>query len=317
MNSTRIAVVLSVLALLPAPAARTADVKAPAKKVAHRFLATDNRNFRVVLVSPGGKIEWEYPNAGVCNDAWLLANGNVLFASKSDGVRLVVPDLKSRRGGKIVWHYRAPRGCEVHGCQPLPDGKALVARCGKPPKLIELDSAGKVVKEIALKSKSRNAHGQMRQARKTPKGTYLVTMLSEHAVHEVDAAGKVVRTIKVPGNPFAAIALPNGNVLIACGDGRKLIEVDPTGKVVWQIGENDLPGQPLRFVAGLHRLPNGNTVVANWGGHGKIGTQPHLFEVTRDKKVVWQVFDNKQFKTLSSVHILDDKTDPATGKVLR
>ncbi|MBL7134158.1 MAG: hypothetical protein ISS78_08675 [Phycisphaerae bacterium] len=67
----------------------------------------------------------------------------------------------------------------------------------------------------------------------------------------------------------------------------------------------------------MHRLANGNTVVANWGGHGHIGKQPHLFEVTRDKKVVWQVFDNALFKTISSVQVLDAPSAASRGAPLR
>jgi len=295
---------------------RAADAPA-AKKVAHRYLATDNRKSRVVIVSAKGTLEWEYPKTGVCNDAWMLEGGKVLLISRNAWVRLVTPDLKKGVGGQTVWEYKVPKGCEVHTSQPLPDGKILVGQCGKEPKLIELDAKGKVTREIVLKTTSRNVHGQMRQARKTPRGTYLVCMTNDSEVRELDARGKVVRTIEVKGNPFAAVLLPNDNVLISCGDGHALIEVDAKGKIVWQIGENDLPGHPLRFVAGVHRLANGNTVVANWGGHGHIGKQPHLFEVTRDKKVVWQVFDNALFKTISSVQILDSLGTASKGLLLR
>jgi len=113
------------------------------------------------------------------------------------------------------------------------------------------------------------------------------------------------------------VRLPDGNTLIACGDAHTLIEVDAHDKVVWRIDENELPGNPLRFVAGVQRLPNGNTVVCNWGGHGHRGKQPQVFEVTRDKKVVWQVFDNKQFRLFSSIHLLDVPGDPTKGEILR
>ena len=58
-----------------------------------------------------------------------------------------------------------------------------------------------------------------------------------------------------------------------------------------EVKENDLPGNPLRFVAGLQRLPNGNTLICNWGGHGFIGQQPQICEITRDKQVVGEIYD--------------------------
>ena len=32
-----------------------------------------------------------------------------------------------------------------------------------------------------------------------------------------------------------------------------------------------LPGISLKFMTGLQRLPNGNTVMTNWLGHGNFG----------------------------------------------
>ena len=322
MRWSVVVVALSLTVMPLPPSARAAARPAPAastpapKKITHRFLATDNRNHQVVIVGAGGKIQWRYPKTGVCNDAWLLANGNVLLAARNDAVRQVVPDLKSGVGGKTVWTYAVPRGCEVHTCQPLPDGKVLVGQCGKPAKLLEIDRAGKVVKTVVLPS-GRGVHGQMRHARKTARGTYLVTMNSQRQVREIDGEGKTVRTVKVPGNPFAVVALGGGRLLISCGNGHTLVEVDAKGKIVWQIGEKELAGHPLRFVAGVHRLANGNTVVCNWDGYKNMGKQPQIFEVTRDKKVVWQVFDSAQFKAISSVQIIDARADPAAGGVLR
>jgi len=136
-------------------------------------------------------------------------------------------------------------------------------------------------------------------------------------VREYDSRGNVVRTLAVPGNPYGGIRLPNGNTLIACGDGHSIIEVDPDDQIVWRIDENDLEGNPLRFVAGLQRLPNGNTVVCNWGGHGHVGQQPQIFEVTPEKEVVWQLYDYERFSTISNIHVLDVKGDVTQGKILR
>jgi hypothetical protein len=57
--------------------------------------------------------------------------------------------------------------------------------------------------------------------------------------------------------------------------------------------------------------------VCNWGGHGHVGKQPQIFEVTPDKRIVWQVYDYKKFGTISSIQVLDVKGDPAKGKILR
>ncbi len=148
--------------------------------------------------------------------------------------------------------------------------------------------------------------------------------LDGHRILEMDPDGKVVWEINetdLPGNPLRFVAgmqrLPNGNTLIAAGDAHRIVEVDPKGEVVWEINENDLPGNPLRFVAGMQRLPDGNTLVCNWGGHGHVGQQPQVFEVTRDKKVVGEIFDFQQFSTLSGVFLMGLDVDPAQFEILR
>jgi hypothetical protein len=67
----------------------------------------------------------------------------------------------------------------------------------------------------------------------------------------------------------------------------------------------------------MQRLPNGNTVVCNWGGHGHVGEQPQIFEVTRDKKVVGEIFDFTQFNTITGVYVMDVEGDPSAYEILR
>ena len=283
-----------------------ADEKAA---VSHPFVCSDLAKGKVFLVSKEGKIEWECPAAG-STDVWRLANGNIL-STCAHGVKEIAPDKKT------AWEYKTAPQNEIFSCQPLENGNVLIGEAGSC-RLIEVDRQGRITKEIPLTAAAQRAHGQFRICRRTPGGTYLVAHMGERVVREYDAKGAVLRTIKAPGNVFSAVRLPDGNTLIACGDGHKLIEVDPKDNVVWQVGENDLPGNPLRFVAGVQRLPNGNTVVCNWGGHGgHVGQQPQIFEVTRDKKVVWQVFDNEQFGTICNVQVLDVEGDPAKGILLR
>ena len=259
----------------------------------------------VCRVSVDGKIVWQMRAGGACYDVWQLPNGNVLFTFKK-GAKVVTPDRK------VVWQYLGPQGSEIHSCSPIGDGRYLVGEASTTPKLLEVDGDGKIVKSIAVQTKTKRVHGQFRQVRKTPQGTYLVAQTGERKVCEYDGEGKVIRSIEVPGNPFIALRLPDGNTLIACGDGHKLIEVDAQGKVVWSLSENDLPGNPLRFIAGVQRLANGNTIVCNWGGHGHVRKQPQIFEVTRDKRVVWQFDDktSKQFRTIASAQVLDVGEEP-------
>ena len=89
------------------------------------------------------------------------------------------------------------------------------------------------------------------------------------------------------GHHFACTDYTQGKVFI----------VSPAGETEWEY--------PARHCNDLWVLPNGNTVMSNWLGHGNLGKAPHLIEVTPDKKVVWTFFDHKTMKTISSIYLLD------------
>jgi outer membrane protein assembly factor BamB len=83
------------------------------------------------------------------------------------------------------------------------------------------------------------------------------------------------------------LRLANGNTLIATGNGHSVIEVTPTGEIVWQVTQEELNGIRLAWVTTLEVLDNGNVVIGNC--HAGKG-QPLLVEVERDtKRVVWQL----------------------------
>ena len=68
------------------------------------------------------------------------------------------------------------------------------------------------------------------------------------------------------------------------------------------IKQKELPGITL------HVLPNGNLIVGNCHAGAD---QPQLFEVTREKKVVWTFKDHKTFgNSLASAQVLG--VDPKT-----
>jgi hypothetical protein len=279
-----------------------ATVDGPESRVAHRVLSSVSEQGPLAVVSKDGQIDWEYnvlSLGGEANDAWLLPTGNVVFAHKS-GARELTP------AKEVVWSYAAPSGSEVHSCQPLGGGHYLLgeAHDGGIGQLREVDSSGKVLSTVTINAPSAlPAHGQFREVRKTPQGTYIVTYLQINKAMEFDAQGKPLRTFAC--GSFVAIRLPGGNTLISCGDEHRVIEVDPLDKIVWEVTETEIPGNRLGFAAGLQRLANGNTVICNWPGH--FTTDPHepqAFELTRDKKLVWELADPR-LQWTSNVDVLD------------
>jgi hypothetical protein len=260
----------------------------------------------ITIVEPDGHISWQYdlPADSEANDVWLLPNGHVVFAYRV-GVREVTVDKQT------VWDFPAPSGAEIQGCQPLPEGGFLIGEShdGGIGYLRTLDQQGHVQKTVTVEAGVKlGAHGQFREVRKTPQGTYLVDYVDLKAAREVDDAGKVLR--EFPCGSFVAVRLPNQNTLIACGDAHRVIEVDAQGATVWQVGETEIAGNQLGFAAGVQRLPNGNTIICNWPGHGGLPPgQPQAFELTPDKRVVWTVND-PALKWLSNLEVVDSYASP-------
>jgi hypothetical protein len=276
----------------------------------HRFACTDYTQGKVFLVDDGGKVEWSY-DAPHANDIWVLPNGNLLF-NTGHGVKEVTRDRK------VVFSYESTS--EIYACQRLPNGNTFIGESNAG-RLLEVNPAGRIVRQIRLLPEGRDGgSAYMRNARKLANGNYLVAHYGDQMVREYDPDGKVVWQVAAPGGPHSAVRLPDGNTLIASADRdgapARVFEVAPDGRTVWEVRGDELPGISLRFMAGLHRLPNGNTVMSNWLGHGQFGKAPHLIEVTRDKRVVWTFADHQTMKTISSVEILDVPGDPIAGTVL-
>jgi hypothetical protein len=275
----------------------------------HRFVCTDYSQGKVFIVSQDGKVEWDYPAAS-CNDLWVLPNGNFLF-NTGHGVKEVTRDKQ------VVFDYQSKS--EIYACQRLPNGNTFIGECNAG-RLLEVAPDGKVVKEVRLLQDGKDGgHAYIRNARRLDNGHYLVAHYGAQMVREYDADGKVLKEIPAAGGPHSVARLPDGHTLISCGDmkgGSRVFEVDQEGRTVWEVKGEELPGISLKFMTGFQRLPNGNTVMSNWLGHGQFGKAPHLIEVTPDKKVVWTFADHKTMKTISSVILLDVAGDPLKGEVL-
>jgi len=264
------------------------------------LLIASYSNNAAYIVSPDDKVIWNSEKMpGACQDAWLLPNNHVLL-SGGNQVREITADHK------VVWQYEAPKETpvEIHNCQPLPGGAALIGEGGSC-RLLELDNKGKITKEIRL-ALGGNAHSHMRQVRKTTKGTYLVTAAGENNIREYDAQGKELRVllgkdIEAQGVKWpivhSAELLTNGNLLIGGAYGAPVIEVDKADKIVWKLTAEEIPETGFAYSAGCLRLPNGNTVVAAYTSKFPI------FEVTPAKKVVWK-FQNPAVGNPTHVKIL-------------
>ncbi len=276
----------------------------------HRFACADYSQGKVFMVSAEGRVEWEYP-APSCNDLWVLPNGHLLF-NTGHGVKEVT------REKQVVFQYESKS--EIYACQRLANGQTFIGECNSG-RLLEVAPDGTTItKELKLLPPGKDGgHVFMRNARRLANGHYLVTHYGEQVVREYDEQGAKVWEVPAAGGPHSCVRLTNGHTLIACGDmgpkGSRVFEVTPDKQVVWEVAREEMPGISLKFMTGVQRLPNGNTVMSNWLGHGQFGKAPHLIEVTPDKQVVWSFQDHQTMRTISSIQLLDVAGDVTRGEI--
>jgi len=284
-----------------------------AAEVTHSFLGLGKAN-RSVIVGEDGNVKWRVDLPA--SDGWVLPTGNVLLA--------VYPTKKFPKGGVVevdrdtkehLMSYQG-RQKEISTVQPLGGGRYLVAELGPEPQAIVIDRSGKVQSTMPLACQKENTHMQTRMLRRLSNGRYIAPHLLDFAVKEYDAtSGEVLLTIPTDERgrekkdwPFTAIRLENGNTVIGCTNGNRVIEVDSTGAIVWKVDDEDIGEKLFDDACGVQRLPNGNTVITSY--HAKDDAVK-LFEVTRDKKVVWRFsgmkagFHHFQILTTNGIPLVD------------
>ena len=243
----------------------------------------------LAITDADGKVIWQYKTAGPQrghtghHDVHLLTNGNILFHdtwTKTQEITL---------GKKVVWSYEsaqmngnAGKRVDVHAFARLKNGNTMIVESSVG-RVIEVDQAGKLAHQFPLKPGGTQS---TRWARHTATGTLLACSERPGVVTEYDRNGKVVWDYLINTRVYGAIRLKNGNTLIASGSGKSVVEVTPEKKVVWEI-KDQVPGTDisLGWMTCLQELPNGNRIIGNCHAGDK---NPQIFEITEDKKVVWQ-----------------------------
>lgn len=270
-----------------------------------QILATGSR--RVIIMDSQGKVLWQHKGANV-SDCWMLKNGNVLFSDNN--VTEVDP-----QSGKVTFSYQSKvkKGGGVFGCQPLSNGNVLIGE-NSTGKILEVSRDGKVVFELQLPLFKPGNHHNLRMVRKLDSGNYLVCHSGHHLVREYTPAGKIVFEVKVNNIAFSAIRLKNGHTLV--GHIKQLTEFDPNGKAVWSFATDAVEDLKINSMCGIHVQPNGNLAVGVYSAY-RGGGQVGLFEISRDKKIVWKYANPKSDKSMMSIQLLtaDGKVQP--GKLYR
>lgn len=281
--------------------------------ITHSFLVTGSMT---AILDEDCKVAWR--TEGRSRDGFVLPDGNVLVSMGDNTVR------EFTRQGEVVFEYELSKeNQEIGTAVRLDGGNTLIVERGRKPRLLEVTPDGAIAVEVPLQPDTDNAHMQTRMARKLPNGHYLVPHLLAFAIKEYDAHGAVVHTIRTDLDelggraaenwPFTAIRLANGNTLVNLTHGNKTVEFDAAGRVAWRVDNTDVGGR-FDDACGGQRLPNGNTVICAY--HQQAPDKPKLFEVTRDKKVVWEYL-NPKLTGIHEVHVLTTNGEPVAGAPLK
>ena len=260
------------------------------------FIIADVDAYDVVRYSKTGVRQWVYSEVRAI-DVWLLSNDEVLIAylpseltANKGGVRIV------NQKKEIIMDHQIDD--EVMSCCLLPNGNILFTET-KAGKLTEISREGELIRSFDVLAKGMG-HKTVRFIRLTSENTILAAECYSHIVREYSLEGKFIRDFDLT-MAYCAYRLENGNTLISGYNPPKIIEVNPKGKVVWELKPKDL--LKLKGITNFceaHRLPNGNTLITNsireFGKNNSV-----LFEVTPDKEIVWQLRDSERIKGITAV----------------
>ncbi|MDA0749625.1 MAG: hypothetical protein O2964_02815 [Verrucomicrobia bacterium] len=277
---------LSVLKLVLPAVAQGSPKQVSAERIQHGFLVCGNMT---ALFDENSQVVWQVD--GGSRDGYVLGNGNLLISNGRVA-------REYTRSNEVVWSYQLNAvNKELGTAVRLDSGNTMLVERGIKPRLLEINAQGEIKAEIPLQPDTDNAHMQTRMARKLANGNYIAPHLLGFAIKEYAPDGTVLKTIRTDlaelggreeeNWPFTAIRLANGNTLANLTHGNKTVEFDISGKVVWRVDNTDVEGR-FSDPCGGQRLPNGNTVIASYAQ--RDASKPRLFEITPDKKVVWEFF---------------------------
>jgi hypothetical protein len=270
-------------------------------------------SFRVTKFDAEGHEFWSYDGIRPI-DVWPLDDGSLLIAylpsahTKGKGGIRKVDAMK-----KTIFDY--PFDDEIMSAQPLPKGNFLIVECHKG-LITELNDRGEKIRSFPVVTKP-SGHKTCRQIRLTGNGTLLAAECYSHKLREYTLEGKCVRETDLRFVYYPQ-PLPNDHVLCACWNHpeAQVVELDENRQAVWGFKASDLPKEMrVTHIAGVLRLDNGHILVAaackaSASNHGKACAM--LFEITPDRKVVWQMIDPDGSTWMTMVGLLPMSHLPAS-----
>jgi hypothetical protein len=286
-----------------APATDTPAADAPATDalaaIKHRLLMVDNGASKLLLLDQiDPSKSWTVTIPGGSRDLQLIGTDKVLVSHGNGAAEYLLAT-----GAPTGWAVTSYAG--VSTAQRLANGRTLIgwSVTGKMT-FSEVDTAGAEVAKVEV-----NGLNQLRLARRLASGNTLFTgerAVGEWIVFEVDGTGAIVWEKPLAGKGYVALRNAGGNTLATTGATVTLTELTPGGTTakLWG-GTAAHPTARLQWFSGFQVLGNGNVVIANWLGDGKLTMGPHAVEFDADNKLVWQWEDHTAAMTVTNLLVLE------------
>lgn len=189
----------------------------------NRLLLTEFYDNRVSERNAKGELLWEKALAENPVAAQRLPNGNTFIATRT---RLLEVD---RAGKELTSHLLAHALLAAQKCR---DGSfACLTSEGT---YLRLDAAGKEVNQFPAGAQNYCGFDVL------PGGRVLIPQEGRNQVVEFSADGKTMWTAAIP-RPISVARLANGNVLVACRDGQRVVELDVAGRIVREFKAGGYP----------------------------------------------------------------------------
>jgi hypothetical protein len=251
-----------------------------------------------IVDKASGRIEWRHPlgEEEECNDIEVTPEGHVLYAY-SNGARLIT------REHDVVWDYKANENEEIHTATCLKEGGFMIAVCGEPARIVEMDKEGKVFNEIFFRTVIFDTHNQFRQVAKTDEGVFLVPLIEKRKILQLSPEGRSRGSVFVGYDVFSVKPLRNKNMLVSCGKAGRFMEINPEAQQADStIITHSIKGASLLYVGEIRLYENGNKLIANSNMFSDDKSQPLLLEINPDNEVVWSLPFNREIKNITAVY---------------
>lgn len=304
MRRGNLGLLFAVVVLLTPGPARAAEAPAVAldqPPAPGRMLLVDESRQKVHFVDlKDAAKHWEIEFPKRYRDIQVLP-GRRLLASTDAGFREY--DLDTR---KMLVEHRDAALDGTNAVRRLGDGRTIVGRnAAKAIEFVELDRQNKVLRTAKFEGLN-----TLRLFRMSSRGTLLFGC-NKTLIVEADLDGKLLRKIEIPdgGHFYHVLELESGHLLASAGYSCFVVELDKAGKEVRRWGGKALPKElGCHFFAGLHPLPDGGFLVANWTGHGaQDSAKGHqVLRFSADGKVTWSWHDPKLTGSVNGVILMGE-----------